>query len=430
MTEHHVNVGLEEQAPPTGDLQQEHATENDSTSPSFDACCLRFGMGIHAAAGWRRLCAKPFQISSAYFCGALLFQAVSASMWAGAQSITSWHAIIPHSLLAVVWVVFVANMWRFGPVSTKTALNAVLTIPHMVSVLFIAMKICVGPDSWVPYGNRPLSVILLAFFALFVNTVGNCGAVPTVHPEEPHKSIQEPLIQASLDTVRIMDVLTDASTIRLLLRQAHGDCFWFGTPGQCGVFWTLVMLFAALVVLKFVKGFIFFLMKNRMRREDRRGMRLIVGGLALTLVCDLGIASVTLVNIYSISSNPPSTATSYAGRRETQPALRMAFLSCASTVIAFCVNLVGLRSILRRVRIAVRRLSERATARTQLRRSGAHSSMVSPATVTPSMHGLIQHVPVPQDDVRGPVPDDRGTAVGTPSGNKDWELLDGRLHAP
>ena len=198
---------------------QDRALSTENLNQGFEAYWLRLGMTAEAIAGWRNLNAQPFAICSAYFSAALLMQVVSAYMLAGKTPITAWHAIGPHCTLAAVWVVYVLRMWRLGPRSAKTSLNGILTLPHILAAMFIGVSICVGPESWLPYRKRPLSVILLSLFVLACNTAGNCGAVPTLHPAVPHPSMQEPLIQASLDTVRVMDVLTEGFTIRMLLEQ-------------------------------------------------------------------------------------------------------------------------------------------------------------------------------------------------------------------
>lgn len=99
------------------------------------------------------------------------------------------------------------------------------------------------------------------------------------------------------------------------------------------------------------------------------GCRMIVGGHIGTLTCDLGIAAVTIINIFSFASNPPTTASSYTEQRDFQGALRTALLSCGFTVVLFGVNVAGFRNVLLGVQTAVQRVSIQASNRVRSRAS-------------------------------------------------------------
>lgn len=127
-------------------------------------------------------------------------------------------------------------------------------------------------------------------------------------------------------------------------------------------------------------------------RSFADGCRMIVAGLIVTLVCDLGIAVVTIINIFSFASNPPTAATSYTEQRDFQGALRTAFLSCGFTMVLFAVNVVGFRNVLLGVHTAVRRVSARAS-------THVRSSRASTAVRSSVCH---QHLPPPSCDGSAP----------------------------
>lgn len=193
----------------------------------FTSCCLRLGMTSDAVEGWRKLCLQPSYMCCTFYFAVLCWHTVLGVMLAGKRPINAWHVIIPHTALISVWAVYLVRMWRMGPLSATTPLNKLLTIPHMSAMMFIGVSTCVGPSSWMPYRNRALAVVLLTILAFFVNVTGNCGAVPSLHPDEPHPNIRQPLLQSALETGRLMDTLTDGFTIRLLVLQVccllHGE---------------------------------------------------------------------------------------------------------------------------------------------------------------------------------------------------------------
>lgn len=176
-------------------------------------------MTTEAIEGWSELCCQPFSMCFTLFLSVLSMQTVLAIMLAGKRPVTAWHVIVPHTTIIGVWSVLSVRMWRMGPQSAGTMLSGLLAIPHMMVVLFVGISTCTGPNSWMPYGDRSLGVVLLSFLAFFVNMTGNCGAVPTLHPEQPHPNLQKPLLQSLLETGRIMDTLTDTYTVRNLLLQ-------------------------------------------------------------------------------------------------------------------------------------------------------------------------------------------------------------------
>lgn len=200
-------------------LDQRQSTVSRAGPEPFASWCLRLGMTIDAVEGWCKLCLQPSYMCCAFYFSVLCWQTVLGVMLAGKRPMTAWHVIFPHAALTSVWAVYLVRMWRMGPRSATTPLNKLLTIPHLSAMTFIGVSTCVGPDSWMPYCNRTLAVVMLAVLALFVNITGNCGAVPTLHPDEPHPSIHKPLLQSVLETGRIMDTLTDGFTIRLLVLQ-------------------------------------------------------------------------------------------------------------------------------------------------------------------------------------------------------------------
>lgn len=107
----------------------------------------------------------------------------------------------------------------------------------------------------------------------------------------------------------------------------------------------------------------------------------LIGGHALTLACDLGIGTVALLNIFSYASNPPTSSSSYLDRNEFQQALRTGLLSCAFSVVAFGVNVVGFRNVLRGVNVALRRISHRVSE--TIRKSIVRTRDVSTRSSTP-----------------------------------------------
>lgn len=191
-----------------------------TTHEGFKSWCLWLGMTACAAEGWQRLCNQPSVACFSYFFGVLVFQSMSITLLLGKDLVTSWHGLAPHCCLAAVWIVYVPRMWLYGPRSAATRLNDILTLPHLISSSVIAILISVGPDDWVPYHHRPLSMIFLSVMLAFQNVAANSGSVPTLHPSQPHPTMLVPYWHAVTDALRVMDVFSEAFTIRVLLLQA------------------------------------------------------------------------------------------------------------------------------------------------------------------------------------------------------------------
>ena len=126
-----------------------------------------------------------------------------------------------HSLhfLILAGVIVSARMWRLGPDAAYSPLHGLALLCLVVALLFIGLSVCIGPSTWVPFHNRPLSMALIAAASVFNNAAGHTGSVSTLHPPVPHASIRVPLARAVLETIRTMDTLTDASMIKLLWQQ-------------------------------------------------------------------------------------------------------------------------------------------------------------------------------------------------------------------
>ena len=171
----------------------------------------------------------PFAMCLAHNVSTILGHTLMLVLLAGKQPITAWHVVIPHGVLILTAVIIAARMWCLGPDSAYSLLHGLTLLCALVALVFIGLSASIGPSSWVPFRNRPLSMALIAAATIFVTMASHSGSVPTLHPTVPHASIRVPLARAGLDTIRAMDTLTDASMIRLLWQQVGPPV----PPGWC-----------------------------------------------------------------------------------------------------------------------------------------------------------------------------------------------------
>lgn len=68
------------------------------------------------------------------------------------------------------------------------------------------------------------------------------------------------------------------------------------------------------------------------------------------LLCDLGICIVTLVDILSMASSPPTLDNRLASEAELHRELLTVVLSCMFSIISFCWSVIGMGKVLRGVR--------------------------------------------------------------------------------
>lgn len=173
--------------------------------------------------GWSSIRSSPMTASATYFGSATMFHLFMLVLLAGSYPMPAWHAIAPHSALIVCGLTSSTRIWRMGPNCTKSPLSGVLLLLTSVALSFLGMSLGIGPDNWIPFHNRPLSLVLLAVGGFFVQVTGHCGGVPTLHPPEPYIRMWAPLTQALVETTLIMDTLTDAFMIRFLMQQVQSN---------------------------------------------------------------------------------------------------------------------------------------------------------------------------------------------------------------
>jgi hypothetical protein len=63
---------------------------------------------------------------------------------------------------------------------------------------------------------RHLVVLSVAFFYSFLSN--KAGMLLSEHPDSPRNSMLQPVLQAAMNTVRMIDNLTDMRTLRLVMR--------------------------------------------------------------------------------------------------------------------------------------------------------------------------------------------------------------------
>jgi hypothetical protein len=64
-----------------------------------------------------------------------------------------------------------------------------------------------------------LAVLSVAFFCSFLSN--KAGMLFSEHPDSPRTSMLQPVLQSAMNTVRMIDNLTDMHTLRLVIRQVQ-----------------------------------------------------------------------------------------------------------------------------------------------------------------------------------------------------------------
>lgn len=198
------------------------ATQSESclltSFSAFELWCMRLGMTVEAVSGWRKLCHQPVLMSLSCFSSMMLYQAGYAVVLIG-RRVKPAVVICPHAILAAAGVCFTARLWRMGPDAAKSPASSILILLITLSITFIFCSVSVGPKSWVPFQNVPLTTLIMTASVLFTITSSICGAVPTLHPKTPYASLARPLGTVVLHTIRSMDCFTDLQMIRLIRQQ-------------------------------------------------------------------------------------------------------------------------------------------------------------------------------------------------------------------
>jgi hypothetical protein len=71
-----------------------------------------------------------------------------------------------------------------------------------------------------PFNGNMIHLIIVLIVALFSGILSNkAGMLVSEHPDRPRTSMLQPVLQSAMNTARIIDNLTDLSTIRILFLQ-------------------------------------------------------------------------------------------------------------------------------------------------------------------------------------------------------------------
>lgn len=172
-----------------------------------------------ATAAWCKLCDHPFAICSCYFAAAASYLIAFSVLFFGGYPFPTWPILITQSVLLVAGTLHAAGMWHSGPDFSGTSVSGTLTLLLVLTTCFLSIGASVGPVSWVPYSNRLISVLILAWAIYCINLTSACGAVSTHHPDSPHPNLRKPLWTSGVDAARAIDSLTDLTLARIFLDQ-------------------------------------------------------------------------------------------------------------------------------------------------------------------------------------------------------------------
>eukprot|EP00892_Ulva_mutabilis_P012499 jgi/Ulvmu1/9621/UM054_0051.1 len=185
----------------------------------FFRAAVRLGMSQEAPDSWANIYVRPDIVRQLYFSASIGCMAVFAALFIpGFQ----WFAPMARVPIIIFLVVQTARQGWFrqhGPAfaGTKPARIGVSIVA--ASLLTMSALAFAGPDQYVPYGNRVITLIGVSLAAFFVSCAAGCGGVAADHPYQPHKSLLGPLINATFSTLRLMDALTDMTFVRILATQ-------------------------------------------------------------------------------------------------------------------------------------------------------------------------------------------------------------------
>eukprot|EP00892_Ulva_mutabilis_P011537 jgi/Ulvmu1/8756/UM048_0010.1 len=330
-------------------LAEEVSQPEQKTHPKFEAWCAWLRMSPTAAASWCRLCDEPAHISSCYFAAAVAYITTYSVLFFGGVPFPTWRVHIAQSLLLLAGSLHAAGMWHGGPDFSKTVTSACLTVLLLITSCFLTVSVAVQPIDWLPFNNRLTSTAVLAVGVFSMNLTSACGSVPTHHPPFPHRTVRQPIWNATIDAVRAMDSVTDLTLTRIFFDQARSGCYWLGVAGRCGQLQRLASFSAAFAVAKLLRHAVLHFLGGRISRSTIRGRWVILGGYILNLACECGITTLALLNIFSAGQHPGRRGNGLASRRVRQN-IAVTVISFAFSVAVFAVSIAGMRKTVARLR--------------------------------------------------------------------------------
>lgn len=189
------------------------------------AWCLRCGMKASSWDGWAKMHVNPFIAMHLYFlpmlCEVFVLRFYVLTSLPMHSSTLFYVMTLPYALHMIVGPAMCYAMFRVGPqvVFHRVYLLALLFV--VLLSLPVAGVAYVGPLHIVPWNDRFHFLIVNSGSYLCVHLGAAAGGISGEHPSEPRTSIIQPIFRAVIQTIRLIDSLTDLSVIGELLTEVR-----------------------------------------------------------------------------------------------------------------------------------------------------------------------------------------------------------------
>lgn len=230
---------------------------------------------------------------------------------------------------------------------TKMKAYYALALTVLATEMPLSIRLLLGPLDLVPFRNRLAYIVLNAFCSWCQLFSAQVGAWEPDSPAAPYRNLTAPLLIATIRNLRIADAITDTMIIKLMLAQAQAPCFWFGVEGGC-LRWTVIAALTAIFsVVDFVTSMYLVMggAADASIKASERALRVYRWAHTVSFLCELGILSVTLVNLLS-KFEEPAVVVSAAERRN---AISMTAASFVVTLASFSLTMLGMKRVVRAV---------------------------------------------------------------------------------
>ena len=189
--------------------------------------CLRFGMLSRAWDGWSKMHVNPFAAMGFYFSSVVASAVMNAYLVTALPLNRSIHCYLvtaPLMLNVVQTIVPICTIWRYGPQVVHHRLYTLFIVVYMVCSMPVTYMVFFGPQSTIPWNNRFKAIAVCTVQSLFAHMAGAAGGMPGGQPPEPRTSIWKPLCEATLQTLRLMDSVTDITLVGELVYEVREPC--------------------------------------------------------------------------------------------------------------------------------------------------------------------------------------------------------------
>ena len=182
--------------------------------------------------GWCKLHINPFAAMGYLFGFSGLSKVFVCYCAVGIQGDDFIENVI--TVMAGIHIVFLLALdilfWRWGPGVVCHKLYPTLLLSLVLTGVPLMLLGSLGPEELVPWDSRIHFLIFSSLWMFMELQEGAAGLVPGEHPAEPRTSIMMPFATCCVRAVMMIDLWSDLTLIRSLVRAVCSSLvlFWLG----------------------------------------------------------------------------------------------------------------------------------------------------------------------------------------------------------